>query len=196
MIRQTTVLALSALLAATVWTPTASAGGDWVFGGAFRIGGVSFDIGYHSDHHDRYYYRTRLELGRHYYGRSHRHKGCYYRDGHYFHGRSCPLIHAYFRDHGFYADAVFSRFAPRRHGRYYERGFRDYRGYRSYGHRDGYDGYSRRHGRHDDHRYRRDSRHPGRHYGKHHRGHGRHHPRGHHRGHHRGHRHDRHCGHH
>lgn len=162
-LRSFIVLGISMLLVGTLWVPSAAAGGDWHFGSSFRIGDVHFRIGYHSDHRDHYYYRTRVDVGRHYYGRAHRSRGCYVRDGYHYHGKSCPLVHAYFRDFGYHADSVFSRYAPGYgdHGRYGKR----HRGHR-YGHRDrGY------HGRGYGHRDRHRGHHRG-HHGKH-----RHHPR-------------------
>lgn len=154
MTRRITVLAVSAVLTATLWTPAAFAGGDWIFGGAFEIGGVHFKIGFHGDRHDRYYYRTRVDVGRHYYGRAHRSRECYSDRGYYYHAQSCPLIHGYFRDHGYHADRVFARYSPRHRG--YDRGY-------DRGHR-----YDRR-GHRGDRYYGRGDRHHGRHYGKHHR---------------------------
>jgi|GEM_PF-4687442 len=156
--RQLIVLGVSVLLVGTLWTPTAFAGGDWVFGSAFRIGDVHFQIGFHSDRHDRYYYRTRVDVGRHYYGRAHRSRGCYVRNGYHYHGRSCPLVGAYFRDYGYHADSVFARYAPGYGDQgYYGRRNRG-RGYGHRGHGQGYsyrDRHHRRHSRnhrHHDHR--------------------------------------------
>jgi len=144
MTRKITVLALSAVLTGTLWTPAAFAGSDWIFGGAFEIGGVHFNIGFHGDHHDRHYYRTRVDLGRHYHGRARCSRSCYRDGGYYYHARSCPLVHGYFRGHGFHAEHVFARFSP--HLRGYERGYGDRD--RHYGRYDRHRGDYRRHGHH------------------------------------------------
>lgn len=177
MIRKITVLALSAVLTASLWTPAAFAGDDWFFGGGFEIGGIHFRIGLHGDRHDRHFYRTRIDLGRHYHSRARCSRSCYRDGGYYYHAKSCPLVHGFFRHHGFHADHVFARFSPRfhGHGRHYDRHYE----YRDRHYRDRH---YRGHGHYRDHGYRRD-------HGRY-RGHGRHRGHGHHR---RGHRHSRHC---
>lgn len=142
MTRKITVLALSAVLTGTLWTPAAFAGSDWIFGGAFEIGGVHFNIGFHGDRHDRHYYRTRVDLGRHYHGRARCSRSCYRDGGYYYHARSCPLVHGYFGRHGYHPEHLFARFSPHHRGYDYGRGYE--RGY-GYGQ---YDRYDRRHDRH------------------------------------------------
>lgn len=173
--RKTVVIAVSALLMATLWTPSAQAGGDWVFGAAFAIGRIHFAIGFHSDYPDRYYYRTRVDVGRYYHGPLRCSRVCFQRGDYYYHGPSCPLVHAYFRDYGYRADAIFGRYAPR----YGYPVYRD-RG-RIYGHLDVYRGYPDRGRPHRD-VYRRDDRRDRRHDRRHDRHHGdrHHHGRGHH----------------
>lgn len=175
--RRTLLIALSTLVMAALWTPAASASGNWHFGTAFRIGDVHFQIGFHDDHHDRYYYRTRVDVGRHYYGRAHRSRGCHVRNGYHYHGSSCPLVHSYIRDHGYHHDSIFARHAPgyghRGHGYQSHRGrsHRDhgYGNHRGRGHRD--HGYGNHRGRGRDHRghadrhRHRDRRHNHRHHG-------------------------------
>lgn len=163
--KRTLLIAIPALVLGLWIAPPAQAG-DWHFGAAFRIGDVHFSIGYQDDHRDRYYYRTRVELGRHYYGRTHRHEDCYYHDGHYYHAQHCPLIAAYSRDHGYRTSHLIAKHAPGHHRR---------------GHH-----YDRRHHRRD-HHYDHGRSH-GRYRGKgQYRQHGKYRPRGHYRGSHRSH---------
>jgi hypothetical protein len=162
MTRKMAVIATAAVLMGTLWTPAAFAGTDWFFGGGFQIGGVHFSIGLHGARHDLYHYRTRVDLVRYFHGRSpyargHYGRDCYYADGWYYHARSCPLVHAYFRQHGYRADRVFARYSPRYTTRYDVRGYggRGYSAppgeYRRYGrYRD--HGHYRDHGRYRDHR--------------------------------------------
>jgi len=144
--------AVAFLLAATfLWTPSAEAATDWVFGAAFEIGGVHFNIGLRG--HDRggpdYYYRTPVDLGRSYYGRTHRSDSCYRSGRHHYHAASCPLIRDYFSRHGYSTSQVFYNYAPG-YGGYgndrYDRHDR-HRPYRHRGHRGHYD----RHDRYDRH---------------------------------------------
>ena len=154
--RQTIVIAVSALLVGTLWTPAAFAGGDWVFGAGFHIGRVSFQIGFHSDYRDRYYYRTRVDVGHYYRGHARCSRSCYHRGDYYYHSRSCPLVQAYFRDRGYYSDDVFARYAPGYDGYGYGYGYRDRPGYGyGYGYRDQYDdrSYGRRDYGHRGHRH-------------------------------------------
>lgn len=167
------VPALAFLLVLPVFAAPAAAS-DWIFGAAFRVGGVDFTIGYPSGGlyyrgAPAYYYRTPVDLGRAYYGRPHHHEGCYESHGVHYHGQSCPLVRSYFQRYGHRTDRVFARYAP------------PYR--RDYGHDRGYgDRYDRGYGRgygdgyYDRHRdYRDRHRHDRRHHRRHHRGHHRHH---------------------
>lgn len=173
--QRTLTIALSTLLTAFLAVPAAHALDGWLFGAAFEVGGVHFEIGLHDDHH---YYRTPVELGRHYYGRSHRyahgHHGdrCHRRGGYYYHTASCPLIHAYFRDHGHRVFHFVERYGPRHRGHHYRRhGHHDRYRHREY-HRKHHH-YDRHHRR--DHRYdrgrvdRRDHRYDRRHHRRDHR---------------------------
>lgn len=168
--RTLVALTLAALLVLPLFAAPAAADSGWIFGTRFRIGDVFFHIGYQSHGSygrggPAYYYRTRVDLGRRYYGRAHHNRGCYESGGYYYHGQHCPLVQAYFSHNGYRDHDVFDRYAPS-YGHSYGDGYRRYDGGysdHSYG-----DGYYDRHRNYRD-RYRYDRRHHRRHH-RHHRG--------------------------
>ena len=92
--------------------PGAQAGPrDWDVGGAFRVGGLSFSIGYgrHDSLQPDYYYRVNAPLvhPRRTCGRA-----CFRRGDSYYHHSTCPLLLGHFRRYGYDVHDSFDRSGP------------------------------------------------------------------------------------
>lgn len=87
----------------------------WDFGGAFRVGGLSFSIGYGSRDSLRpdHYYRVNAPLvhPRRTCGRA-----CFRQGDAYYHHVSCPALHAHFDRYGHDLRYSLDRFGPVIHG--------------------------------------------------------------------------------
>lgn len=156
--KTTALTLLLATLALSTGASPASAL-SWNWSSSFRIGHLSFHLGYHDHHsHRGYYYRVQSPIR----SRARCTDRCYVERGTYYHHESCPVVHSYFRGYGYEPQQVFEVYSP---FRAVIRGRSDRHYDSRYDHYDHYDHYDRRY----------DSRHRSRgHYGRNdwrHRGH-------------------------